>query len=219
MSSASSTTAPRHTRAPRLAPARRAAGAVAIAALLTVGGTADAQPTRPAPRTGFELLASSGAFVPIGTQRGALKDAPISTAQLSYVVRSRFAVTTAVGWARSRDLVAEGDPKLSVFTYDVGVEARAPHWLSGDAGTLTPFVGVGGRGVGATTIAAGTSTRRTASPATPPPARSSAWGACGCVWKRATTSAASGRSSTGGEAVARNDVMIMAGLRLTRRRG
>lgn len=218
MSSASSTTAPRHTRAPRLAPARSAAGIVAVATLFIMAGTADAQATRPAPRTGFELIASSGALVPTGAQRAALKDAPISTAQLSYVVRSRFAVTAAVGWARSRDLVAEGDPKLSVFTYDVGVEARAPHSLSRDAGTLTPFVGVGaggrsydhrGRDVDATHGLAG---------------YAAAGAELGLGRMRLRLEARDYVRGFrplvgGGEAVARNDVMIMAGLRLTRRGG
>jgi hypothetical protein len=110
--------------------------------------TADAQAPRSTPRTGWELLASSGALVPTGAQREVLKDAPLSTAQLSYVVRSRVAVTTTVGWARSRDLVAEGDPKLSVFTYDVGVEARARRSpQAGSEGlTVTPFAGVGAGG-------------------------------------------------------------------------
>jgi hypothetical protein len=81
--------------------------------------------------------------VPTGAQRTTLKDAPLSTAQLSYVVRSRFAVTTMVGWARSRDIASVNDPKLDVFTFDVGAEARAPRAIAGDAMTLTPFVGAG----------------------------------------------------------------------------
>jgi hypothetical protein len=132
-------------------PARRATAPIATVALtigllLSAADTADAQATRPAPRHSWELLASSGALVPTGAQREALKDAALSTAQVSYVVRSRLAVTTTAGWARSRDRVTEGDPKLSVFTYDVGVEARAPR-SPGSAGlTFTPFAGVGAGG-------------------------------------------------------------------------
>jgi hypothetical protein len=89
------------------------------------------------------VLFSSGALVPTGAQRNALKDAPLSTAQVSYVIRSRLAITTMVGWARSRDLASISDPKVDVFTYDVGAELRAPRQVAGDAMTLTPFVGVG----------------------------------------------------------------------------
>ena len=142
---------------PRTPSRTRAALSVAAVALTAVAQGAGAQsaPTRtapaqsapaqtaPAPRSGWELLFSSGALVPTGAQRGALKDAPLSTAQLSYVVRSRLAVTTTVGWARSRDLASAGDPKLHVFTYDVGAEARAFRWRAGDAVALTPFVGAG----------------------------------------------------------------------------
>ena len=101
----------------------------------------------PARRNGWELIASSGALVPANAQRSALRDAALSTAQLSYVIGQRVAVTTMFGWARSRDLASAGAPKLDVYTYDVGAEARAPRWLEGKVASLTPFVGagVGGR--------------------------------------------------------------------------
>jgi hypothetical protein len=148
MSHASSAAESRPSRAGRQGPTRAVLAAVTLGVLLASTRTAGAQAAHPAPspRTGWEILASSGALVPTGAQRDALKDAPLSTAQLSYVVRSRFAVTTTVGWARSRDLASAGDPKLSVFTYDVGAEVRAPRWLDGGALAFTPFAGVGAGG-------------------------------------------------------------------------
>ena len=122
--------------------ARAALVVAAGAALLGGAHTAGAQAPA-APRNSWELLFSSGALVPTGAQRHDIKDAALSTAQLSYVIRSRFALTTSLGWARSRDLGAVGEPKLDVFTYDVGVEARAPRSIAGDAMTFTPFAGVG----------------------------------------------------------------------------
>jgi hypothetical protein len=119
--------------------------ALACSALIAAVPVADAQGA-PTKRDAWELLLSSGALVPTGAQRGVIKNAPLSTAQLSYVARSRVAVTAMVGWARSRDLVTDGDPKLDVFTYDLGVEARAPRWLEGDVLTFTPFAGVGAGG-------------------------------------------------------------------------
>src|SRR6478672_10573435 len=78
---------------------RAAASALAVGLLLASSGSALAQ-TAPAKRDSWELLFSTGALVPTGAQRRVVKDAPLSTAQLSYVVRSRFAVTTMLGWAR-----------------------------------------------------------------------------------------------------------------------
>lgn len=115
---------------------------IALIALAPVAGAQDA----PTTRHRWELLLSSGTLVPTGAQRDLVRKAPLSTAQLSYVVHSRLAVTAMAGWARSRDLVADGDPKLDVFTYDVGIEARVPRWLAGDVLTFMPFVGVGAGG-------------------------------------------------------------------------
>jgi len=122
--------------------ARAALLAAASAAVLATANVAGAQSSAPQPHT-WELLFSSGALVPTGAQRHVLKDAALSTAQLSYVIGSRFALTTSLGWARSRDLGSVGDPKLDVFTYDVGVEARAPRSIAGDAMTFTTFAGLG----------------------------------------------------------------------------
>lgn len=148
MSSAFRIAEPRPTRRPHPAAIRTTLAAIALGVLLVPAHAAGAQsaPETPPARSGWELLGSSGTLVPTGAQRHALKRAPLSTAQLSYVVRSRVAITAMVGWARSRNLVTEGDPKLDVFTYDVGVEARAPRWLAGDALTFTPFAGVGAGG-------------------------------------------------------------------------
>jgi hypothetical protein len=125
-----------------------ALAAVTLVTLLAAAHPAHAQaaPQAPQARNSWELIASSGALVATGAQRDAIKDAPLSTAQLSYVVRSRFALTTTIGWARSRDLVAAGRPKLDVFTYDLGAEARAPRWREGRSVTLMPFAGVGAGG-------------------------------------------------------------------------
>ena len=119
-----------------------ARSALALGILLAMAPPADAQ-TAPGSRHHWELLLSSGALVPTGAQRHAVKDAQLSTAQLSYVVRSRFALTTMLGWARSRDRSAVGDPKLDVFTFDVGAEARAARHTVREGMTIRPFVGAG----------------------------------------------------------------------------
>ena len=45
-----------------------------------------------------------------------------------------------------RDITTVNDPKLDVFTYDVGAELRADGWLAGNGLTFTPFAGGGAGG-------------------------------------------------------------------------
>jgi hypothetical protein len=47
------------------------------------------------------------------------------------------------GWARSRDLATANTPKLDVFTYDIGAEARAPQMNASESVSFTPFAGIG----------------------------------------------------------------------------
>jgi hypothetical protein len=195
-----------------------ALSALTLGLLLTAPGNARAQAAPPTtgPRPRWELLGSSGALVPTGALRATLKDASLSTAQLSYVLRSRLAVTTTLGWARSRDLLRENDPKLSVFTYDVGIEARAPRWLAGDAVTFTPFAGVGAGGrsydhrgvdVDATHTLAGYV------------ATGGELGAGRLRLRIEARDYVTGfKPLGGGTAAARNDMMLLAGLRYTRKR-
>ena len=86
---------------------------------------------------------SSGAFVPTGDQRRILKDAHVSGAQLSWVVRPSVAITGTFNWARSRDLRGIDTPKLDIFTSDLGVEWRKGTWNVGGALTFSPFAGLG----------------------------------------------------------------------------
>lgn len=122
----------------------RSIARTALAAVLLVGGArvAEAQ-AAPAHTSRFEFLVASGSLVPTGAPRNAIKRADLTSAQLSYLVRPNVAVTTSFGWARSRDLATAGDPKLDVFTYDVGAEVRAGRWGAGRTVTFTPLAGVG----------------------------------------------------------------------------
>ena len=120
----------------------RTASIIMTGILISSGSAALAQ-TAPSARNTFEVLTSSGALIPTGTERSAIKDAPLSTIQASYVMHSRFAVTTMFGWARSRDLAAMNAPKLDVFTYDVGAEARGPEVNANESVSLMPFAGIG----------------------------------------------------------------------------
>lgn len=131
---------------PTVSKSRAPAALVALATLGLLIATAQpapaqSDPPRP-PR--WEFLVSSGRLQPIGVQRAAIARGGVTAAQLSFVP-GVVAVTATLGWARSRDVAAEGRPKLDAFLYDIGAELRVPEVRRGSL-SLMPF---GGAGVGA----------------------------------------------------------------------
>lgn len=122
---------------------RLAFTALALAGILAPVFRAYSQAVPAAPDK-WEFRLSSGAFVPAGAQRHALKDAHITAAQVSWLVRPSIAVTGTFGWARSRDVTLESAPKLDVFTSDAGIEFRSNDWVTARRVSFSPFVGVGG---------------------------------------------------------------------------
>ncbi|MEP6762864.1 MAG: hypothetical protein ABJB66_01075 [Gemmatimonadaceae bacterium] len=128
-----------HVNRPRVARA-------AIMALSTIGmlmtRNVAAQDSAPSTRT-WELRATSGAFITTGSQRNSLKNAQVTAAQLSWVLRPSLAITGTFAWAASRDLGSIATEKLDVFTSDLGVEARSPNWFAGHSVSFSPFAGVG----------------------------------------------------------------------------
>jgi hypothetical protein len=130
--------------AQRPSPRRFAALTAVVALGMLLAGPRSSSAQTPASQTAtWEFRATSGGLVATGAQRKAVKDAELSAVQLSWVVRPSLALTGTFGWARSRDLVSADDPKLDVFTYDLGAEARASEWFTGKAVTFTPFAGAG----------------------------------------------------------------------------
>jgi hypothetical protein len=123
---------------------------IALAAVISTANVLNAQSpeARPAADTTgrWSLLIPSGTMVPTGELRHTVKRGSISAAQVSFAVRPNLAVISTLGWTRSRDIASVGDPKLDVFTYDVGLEARAPHWVEGHSMTFAPFIGAGAGG-------------------------------------------------------------------------
>jgi hypothetical protein len=111
----------------------------------TLSGQEVAQ-SAPDKRARWELVAPTGTLLPTGDQRDAIKRGSLSAVQLTYVARPMFAITSMFGWARSRDIATAGDPKLDVFTYDVGAELRAPRWPVGKGMTVSSFAGIGAGG-------------------------------------------------------------------------
>jgi len=119
-----------------------AAIGIAIASTLSAQGADQA----PAKQARWEFQMTSGALMPTGSQRDAIRSANLSAAQLMYVPARSLAITSSFGWARSKDVAAAGAPKLDVFTYDVGAELRSPRAKLGTT-TIASFagLGVGGR--------------------------------------------------------------------------
>ena len=124
--------------------------AAAIGCAILTASNVSAQGTdslsTPKATSRWAFLVNSGTLVPTGAQHDAIKRGNLTAAQLTYVARPALAFTSTVGWARSRDVAVAGDPKLDVFTYDVGAEVRAPRSITGERVTFAPFVGAGAGG-------------------------------------------------------------------------
>jgi len=123
----------------------------AVGSTLAIGPSLSAQSTTetqtaPQHKPGWELLVSSGVVVPTGAQRTRVAQGKLTAAQVSYVVRPALAVTASLGWARTRDIATVNEPKVDVFTYDLGAELRAPRLIGGNAISFSPFAGVGAGG-------------------------------------------------------------------------
>ena len=110
--------------------------------IASIANVAAAQETASRPGT-WEIRVPSGSFIATGAQGKQLKDAHLTALQLSWVIRPHLAVTGTFGWTRSRDLLSEGSPKLDVFTTDLGVEARSVEWSAGKHVSLSTFAGLG----------------------------------------------------------------------------
>jgi hypothetical protein len=127
----------------------KAIAAPVLAALIaaSAAGTASAQEQTTADQgSPWEFIVTSGTVVPTGAQREAIRRGKVTAAQVSYLARPGFAVTASVGWGRTRDLALADQPRLDMFTYDVGAEFRASRWLEGGLWSLSPFAGVGAGG-------------------------------------------------------------------------
>jgi hypothetical protein len=188
---------------------------IAAAIGTTLAANLYAQAAEPTPSQAkhdrWELLVPSGALMPTGQQRDAIRSGNLSAVQLTYVVRPAVAITSMFGWARSRDVATSGSPKLDVFTYDVGAELRAPGSKKG----ITTFAGagVGGRSYNHRKLDADATHNLSA--------YASAGGEFGIRRLRVRIEArdyVSGFKSLagGGESRTGNDVVVMAGLRWTR---
>lgn len=191
-----------------------AAVALAIASLVTTSGRAHGQ-SAIATKPGFELLVPSGTMVPTGAQEDTVKRANLTAVQLSYGMRPDLVVTSTLGWARATPLGLGPEARLDLLTYDAGVEYRLPRRRTDRRINVKPFTGLG---VGARTY----SYRRVDVSTTHDLATyASAGGELGLARVRVrlevrnylTWATPAGSSGT----TRRNDVAVLAGLRLALR--
>ena len=189
---------------------------LAIAAMMTVSGAAaQTEPqTLPEHEPHWEFIVNSGSVLPTGAQRDALERGKITLAQLSYVFQPGVAATASFGWGRTRDAASAADHRIDIFSYDVGIEARGERWLYRGVLSLSPFVGggMGGRSYNYRSLAVD-ATHNLAGYA-------SAGGELG-IGSRVKLRLEARDYLTGfkplsgaGRSDARNDLIVMAGLRL-----
>jgi hypothetical protein len=91
----------------------------------------------------WEFSVNSGRLFSAGTQPDVIKGADYTAAQLAYMLSPNLAITGSLGWARSRDISAVAFPKLDIFTYDIGAEARGDRRSLGSGLAFSPFLGAG----------------------------------------------------------------------------
>lgn len=120
-----------------------ALGTLAVASSLSAQTTESPAPVKQAR---WELIVPSGAMIPTGAQREAVKRGNMSAVQITYVAQPSLAIVSTFGWARSKDVATTGNPKLDVFTYDIGGELRAPRWIASETMSFAPFAGIGAGG-------------------------------------------------------------------------
>ena len=121
--------------------------ASALRSILVLGVVVSARTSlaqSPVVASTWEARVTSGAFVPTGDQRNSLKNGGTTAAQISWMVRPSVGITGTFAWSRSRDVGMVGQPKLDVFSSDLGVESRLGQLFGESAVTFSPFVGIGG---------------------------------------------------------------------------
>lgn len=159
-------------------------------------------------RPRVELAVPAGRLVPTGAQGTAIARGGVTAVQVSYVPRPTLALTSTLGWARSRDVAEASRPKLDIFLFDVGAEVRAPRWIGNKALTLSPFAGVG----------AGVRAYNRRSLDTVAPSAAGYASAGTEVGIRRVRLRIEARDYVSGLEPFRNDVMMMVGLRIASRR-
>ena len=117
---------------------------VVVAPLLSLSAQDTSTPNAAPQPARWELLMTSGRFMPTGSQREALEAGNHSGAQITFAPRRHLALHSTLGWTRSHDVRGETSaPRLDVVSLDVGGEWRAARWLTTEIVSVSPFAGAG----------------------------------------------------------------------------
>jgi hypothetical protein len=120
----------------------RAGLALAVAAPLIAFATrVQAQTT---PGSALQLRPLVGALVATGDQRDVLKNAILVGGQGSYAIDSHFAFVGSFAWSPNEDQTSATRPKLDLYQYDLGLQARLSDLTSGSAVATRPYAVIGG---------------------------------------------------------------------------
>lgn len=85
-----------------------------------------------------------GGIVPTGDERDVLKSAVLVGAQASYAVNHTFALVGSFGWSASEDKGTAARPKVDLYQYDLGLEAKTDNLTDGSEVSTRPYVVLGG---------------------------------------------------------------------------
>jgi hypothetical protein len=123
---------------------RASIGLVVVTSLLAFAVRANAQRTATPPVT---LRPVVGALMGTGDQHDALKSAVLVGGQATYAFHPNFAVVGTFGWSPSQDKLSPQQPKLDLYQYDLGLEARLNDLTSTSSFVTRPYaaLGAGGR--------------------------------------------------------------------------
>lgn len=114
----------------------------AIAIVIVGVASAHAQ-TRTPKKPGFEFVMPGGATMPVGDQEKDVKRGMVTAAQASYGLRSNLVLTGTFAWTRTRPIGLGAEAKLNLFTYDLGAEFRMPRHSGDRRLSVKPFAGFG----------------------------------------------------------------------------
>lgn len=109
----------------------------------TQGTTQVMPPATPRAEPRVSLLFPTGALIPTGGQRHVVKGAELLAVQLIWALRPTLALTGSVGLAHSRNLAAVDAPRVDIFTGDLGLERQLFARCQTCRVSVSGFAGVG----------------------------------------------------------------------------
>ncbi|MBC7841570.1 MAG: outer membrane beta-barrel protein [Gemmatimonadaceae bacterium] len=101
------------------------------------------QSSAAASRSDFAVRPIIGAYVPTGDQRDVLRDAFHLGIQGSYDIIPKLSVVGTFAWSASEARGIPSAPKIDLFHYDAGLEARTAGVSRSSGWSVAPFAGLG----------------------------------------------------------------------------